>query len=402
MTKNVFVITKGSIIPEYDVQADSITVQNLCTLTLQDGDRICTHTEACLEVIHSRLEDGKVKRAIDLLKNKFSFRTAIQEAFPNFEFYQTTLEDLQLPTKKLIIKPTKGFFSAGVRVLEPHSDLAQIKKELTESLAEYRKYFSDAVLSKNTWLVEEYIAGEEIAVDMYFAEDGSPVILNITHHPIPKDPHYLNAIYWTHEKLFEKWLSPLEDFFHFLNTEVLHVTNFPIHAEFRIHQNELIPIELNPMRFGGFGLADLSFYGLGFNPYDFFFQNQKPDWKAIWATRKDQYICWTLAYNGKGVDISQNSPSYSAFADFCGLNHLIYLRPLDFQKQPVFAIAYLALDHPDKITEILNVDFSQFFSATSAKLHPLFFYPKTFKPTPRYTEKLPYSRALLRKRAKMS
>jgi hypothetical protein len=32
----------------------------------------------------------------------------------------------------------------------------------------------------------------------------------------------------------------------------LHLKNFPAHAEVRIDENKIIPIEVNPLRFGGF------------------------------------------------------------------------------------------------------------------------------------------------------
>jgi ATP-grasp domain len=47
---------------------------------------------------------------------------------------------------------------------------------------------------------------------------------------------------------------------------------FPIHAELKLMKGELFPIEFNPMRFGGLGLGDLSYYAFGINPYKYYFE----------------------------------------------------------------------------------------------------------------------------------
>lgn len=365
MNKRLFVVSKGMLIPEYEINAEIIEIQALCNRVVQD-EKICISGEACLEVVFARLEEGKIKRAVEILKNKFLFRSAIAERYPDFNYSKIELKDLINVRKKSVIKPVKGFFSAGVRILEPDMDLALIKQEIASDMDRLGDYFSDAVLSKEEWLLEDYLEGEELAVDMYYAVDGSPVILNILNHPMPVDLHYLNVIYWTSEDLFQKWRAELEDFFRFLNERVLNVANFPIHAEFRIFNGRLVPIELNPLRFGGFGLGDLSYYGLGFNPYDMFFEGKAPDWEAIWKKRKGKQLCWVLAYNGKEIDVSRHIPNHDAFLGFCGSKNVLYYRPVNWQKQPVFAIAYVALDHFKDIDRFLTLDFNQFFSPCSS------------------------------------
>jgi hypothetical protein len=362
MSENLFIFSNGALIPEYKIDANLLEIKDVINKQFRDRDKICINSEACLEVVYSQMEEGQTKAAIDLLKNKFAFRTATATFFPELHFYKTSLADLKTIEKKSVIKPIKGFFSAGVRVLEATDDLESIKQEISGEMSRLTKYFSEAVLSSEEWLVEEFIEGEEIAIDMYFAADGTPVILNITHHPMPTDTHYLNTIYWTSEKLFNTWKLPLERFFNFLNSEVLKVTNFPIHAEFRIKNGQLIPIELNPLRFGGFGLADLAYYGLGFNPYEMFFKGEVPDWDIIWKKHKGQRYCWVLGYNGKAINPELHTPNHDHFIDFCGLDSLLHYRPIDYKKQPVFALAYLSASTQEKIDSFLCVDFNQFFS----------------------------------------
>src|SRR5262245_4671264 len=55
------------------------------------------------------------------------------------------------------------------------------------------------------------------------------------------------------------------DFFTRLN-DSLGARSFPIHAELKLDGGRFMPIELNPMRYGGFGLADLTWHAFGFDP----------------------------------------------------------------------------------------------------------------------------------------
>ncbi len=358
----MLILTEGSLIPEYPLpNVPQCSIETLLTLIFSEEDRICVNSEASLEILYHQLPEGRKKSAIDLMKDKYAFRQAIAPLFPEFYFSKVCFEEWNGAPVKSVLKPVKGFFSAGVRIVEAGKDCAQLKTEIREEMDRLGEYFSESILSQEEWLLEEYIEGDEIAVDMYYAADGTPVILNLLLHPMPQDLHYLNVLYWTSEELFRTWEAPVKEFFCYLNHNVLQVSNFPIHAEFRIRNGRLVPIELNPMRFGGFGLADLVYYGLGCNPYELFFQGKRPDWDAIWKERKGSTLAWLLAYNGKDVMVDIATLQTEKFLQFCG-SDLLHYRPLDWRKQPVFGLAYLALNEPEKIDEILALDFNNFFT----------------------------------------
>ncbi|MBS0626392.1 MAG: ATP-grasp domain-containing protein [Verrucomicrobia bacterium] len=358
---NYFIVNSKSLTPAYPVDNQWLEEDSISELLFQDGDKICINSEACLQAVYERVGEGPRKRAIDLFKNKFLFRSALAEQFPNFQFHQTTLSDLKPVDRKSVLKPVKGFFSAGVRILSPEDDISELKREISAEMKNYGQYFSESVLSTEEWMVEEYIDGEEIAVDLFYSGDGTPVILNIAQHPMPSDLHYLNAVYWTSRSLFQQWQKPLEQFFSKLNSEILSVTHFPLHAEFRVQGDRLIPIEINPLRFGGFGLADLAYYSFGFNPYDLFFQDSSPNWEEIWSRSQKEFYCWALAYNGKAIDVNRSVPNHESFIEFCGKENMAFYRQMNWKTQPVFAIAYLALADDRVIRELLSADFNRFF-----------------------------------------
>jgi hypothetical protein len=360
-TNLFFIKNENALLPEYACSVEPISIEEAYQLDMRDGDKICINSESCLEVVHTRLKDGHTKKAIDLLKDKFAFRNALAPLFPDFHFHKTSLCSLENVDRRSIIKPVRGFFSAGVHELQPNQSLDSIKQKIAADVEKLSCYFPPSVLSSDDWLVEDYIEGEEISIDMYYNEKGSPVILNITAHPMPKDLAYLNAVYWTSDDLMRKWYQKALDFFDYLNKKVLNVTHFPIHGEFRIHNNCLVPIELNPLRFGGFGLADLAYYGWGINSYDAFFKGEEPSWEDIWQSRQANRFCWVLAYNGKNIDKTRQKPNHEQFISFCGKENLLHYRALEWEKQPVFAIAYLSCQGSSTIDALLSLDFNQFF-----------------------------------------
>jgi hypothetical protein len=141
---------------------------------------------------------------------------------------------------------------------------------------------------------------------------------------------------------------------------------FPIHAEFKLEEEgkALLPVELNPLRYGGFGLGDLSFYAYDQCPYFSFFQDQKYNWKALWnARRQGDYYAWVLAYNGTEVDRDKIdiTNAYTKLRAFIGDKPLLQLKELDYRNNPVFAIAYLAEDKEHRLTRWLDVEFQDFF-----------------------------------------
>ena len=65
---------------------------------------------------------------------------------------------------------------------------------------------------------------------------------------------------------------------------VLGLRNFPMHVEFRVdkHTGRAIPIEVNPLRFAGMCLNDLTRHTCGLLPVRAYFEGTHPNYATMW------------------------------------------------------------------------------------------------------------------------
>lgn len=330
-------------------------------------DKLYVPSQSSLELVMERIRCPQRLRAIELLSDKYQCRSIMKPLFPDFHFEASILsemkEDMFVRGRKYIIKPSKGFFGVGVKTVEKPTDIHRFKDEIQQELDLNRQIFSERVFS-NELIIEPFIEGDEYAVDMFYSEKGEPVIANITYHPLPRKKEYHHVLYYTSHRIFQQLYPQVESFFTRLNS-ILNLHSFPIHAEFKLERGkELLPVELNPLRYGGFGLTDLSYYAFGQCPYFCFFQDQKYHWKSLWNEhRQNKYYAWVLAYNGTEVDMERVNinHAHTKLRAFIGDKPLLHYQALDYRNNPVFAIAYLAEEKEHRLTRWLDVDFNDFF-----------------------------------------
>jgi len=356
--------TEDKIKVKDEIKIEVISEDNFrnSELILKAGDKVYAPTESALEIILERSEDNIFTNAVNLLKDKHKFRELMSNMYPNFYFSKTTIDKLEKikldRRKKYIVKPTKGFFGTAVKELTCETNISEITKDIRKELEENSRYFSESVLSKNELIIEQFVEGEEYAVDMYFDGDGKPEILNIYHHPLPEKKEYFHVLYYTNTYIFDSFYDRLNVIFVELN-KYLNINNFPIHAEFKLENDQLIPIEMNPLRYGGFGLADLAYHAFGFNPFNAFFDNFKPNWQQIWQNKKDMHFGWILGYNGTDIDMELNKPDHVAFREYLG--NILHYVEIDHKENPVFSIAYVKDDCSKSLQRFLKTEFNDFF-----------------------------------------
>ena len=93
------------------------------------------------------------------------------------EIQQLDPDKLNFP---FVIKPSVGFFSIGVHVIRNRSEWEMALMELNPE--KLKTIYPRNVLDTTIFIMEEYIEGEEYAIDCYFNHTGEVVILNILHH----------------------------------------------------------------------------------------------------------------------------------------------------------------------------------------------------------------------------
>lgn len=333
-------------------------------LAFQNTDKVCITSEAVIVDLLKHMQDEPRSRAIEILKDKLQFREILKTIFPDFYFH--ALKAYEIPqlniTEKCILKPAKGCFGTAVKIIDSRSDLNEVYQQIQAELNHNGAVFSDTVLSRNDFLLEKYISGEEYAVDMFYDKNGDPQIVNIYHHPIPPNPAYLHMIYYTGKEVFNTIYKQAKDFFGRLNNE-LNTSNLPIHAEFRLCEGILTPVELNPMRFGGMGLGSLIYHALGINPYECYLLDQEPDWEKVWSEVPDQDVfAYFIAYNGRTVNRETHAPDWEKLKS--KFTRVLLQQPFDYRTQLAFGIACLQ-EPKDRIAELLKIEFDDFFKPLS-------------------------------------
>jgi hypothetical protein len=324
-----------------------------------------SNSENALAWIDQHYGESDLSIQLQVLKNKVKFRELIKELFPDFYFKQISIDEIQrLPADEIrfpfVIKPAVGFFSIGVHIVENEKDWIKAKTELQAD--KLKSIFPENVLNTRNFIIEEFIRGEEYAIDYYYDNNGDAVLLNVLHHLFSSGTDTSDRVYSTSKSIIEKYKIDLEYFLSKIGKE-LDLKNFPAHAEVRIDENgKIIPIEVNPLRFGGFcTTADLLGVTLGFNEYKCFYENKKPDWDTIFKGKENKIFSVIILDNNSGIipsDILRFN--YSDLAkDF---EKPILIRELDINKYPVFGFAFIetAFSNKKELKDILISDLRKY------------------------------------------
>ena len=331
------------------------------------NSRILTNGENALGWVSEQLAGTPVAKAAQLFKDKAAFRRLLQPAFPELLFSELSLEELQsyipLPESyPFVVKPSVGFFSIGVHTVRSLDDWKHAQRRILEEVPGAKDSFPVHVLSQTRFLVESFIEGDEYAVDAYYDRNGEPVILNILEHRFASPDDVTDRLYTSSKQIIESLSQDAYEFLEGVNRQI-GIKNFPLHAEFRRSKNgSLVPIEVNPLRFGGWcTTGDFAQYAWGINSYEYFMNGATPDWAAIFSEREDKEYSLIVLDNTTGIPTSQLGPF-----DYDGLlkrfSKPLHLSKTDYAGAPIFG--FLIVETPRSNTEeldwILNSDLREF------------------------------------------
>jgi len=330
---------------------------------------IYTNSENSISWIENNFGSSILPVQIEIFKNKIKFRELLKDSFPNFFFKGVKQKDLRnINISKLkfpfIIKPTVGFFSLAVHKVVNDTEWKDVIEKIESEIKSFSGMYPEEVIGLTDFIIEEFIEGEEYAIDCYFDNEGDPVILNILHHLFSSGKDVSDRVYSTSEEIIEKHKNKILLFLKTIGKKV-NLKNFPAHVEVRIDGNgNLYPIEVNPLRFGGWcTTGDLSWYAFGFNSYEYFLKGKKPNWGEIYKTRKNKKYSIIVLDNNSGIEASEIELfNYNKLlGDF---TKPLTLRKADFRKYPIFGFLFVETICGDdqELNQILTSDLRKYIT----------------------------------------
>lgn len=315
--------------------------------------KLYSNSENSISWIEKNLGTTLLPNQINIFKNKIKFRDLLKAIFPNYFYLGVKFEDLdKIDTDKLpfplIIKPAVGFFSLGVHKVEIIEEWQQVILKIKNDISEINGFYPKEVLNTSNFIIEDCILGEEYAIDSYFDSEGKPVVLNILHHIFSSGKDVSDRVYTTSRMIIEEHLGNIENFLNNISNKAK-LKNFPLHVEVRIDESGIVnPIEVNPMRFGGWcTTADLTWHAYGINSYEYFLKELKPDWNNIFKVRKDKLYSIVVFDNNSGFKENEiESFDYDlALKDF---ENPLELRKIDINSYPVFGFLFTETSYENK------------------------------------------------------
>ncbi len=337
---------------------------------MQDKDTaVMINWEASLSFILQNLPKQRLNQ-VNTLKNKATFRRLFKELYPDLFYRELTrdaLGDFKFPREidKVVLKPSIGTASIGVRVVHGQHEWDQAVDLVLEDIDRATKQMNSTVLSDSLFLVEEFVEGEEFACDGFWDKNGKTIITGIYQHPFLSNSDVSDTVYYTSKQVVAKTIEPTMEVMNYIGAK-LGIRRFPFHFEFRLSSNgTLFPIELNPLRFGEVALPDTVEYAFGFNPYELFFTDESPDWNSLLANVDNSkiyaFIIGSLPphYTPEKYLIDQES-----FRNIFG-NRLLNYLPSEPTISKLFGVAHIVADKVEDVLDYLHLDFDRF-------LHPCF------------------------------
>ena len=337
----------------------------IATIKNNPSQRIYTNSENVLSWIDNHFGESELSKQINILKDKTKFREQIKALFPEFKFQKIRLENIQnIATEELsfpfVIKPSIGFLSIGVYIVNDENDWIKAKEKITPH--NLKSIFPKNVLDTSHFIIEDFIQGEEYAIDYYHNDKGEVVILNILHHVFSSGTDTSDRVYSTSKAIINQYKSELEQFLSTIGNK-LNLKDFPAHAEVRIDEKgKIIPIEINPLRFGGWcTTGDLSGIAVGLNPYKYYFENTCPNWDTIYEGKENKIFSIIVLDNNSGIkpaDIAKFD--YKALAN--DFENPILIRALDINIYPLFGFVFAKTDKKNKkeLYDILSSDLRKY------------------------------------------
>ncbi|WP_246169768.1 ATP-grasp domain-containing protein [Alkalibaculum sporogenes] len=325
------------------------------------------NSENSFQWINKNLKYTEIPRAIEMFKDKVMFRKLVQGIYPHFLFKEVSFEELlKIDTTKIkkpfIIKPTIGFFSMGVHKINEDSKWESIIELIQDEIYKVKGLYPMEVMNSSKFIIEEYIEGLEYAIDAYYDRNGDPVILNILEHPFSSNGDVSDRLYFTSKKIIRKYLTAFGDVLMSIG-KATGISNFPVHIEVRVDNiGNVIPIEVNPMRFAGWCTTDIAYYAYGINVYENYFYQTRPDWDKILKTDDNKLYCIVVGDIPGDIDLKEiKKINYESYLS--NFSNVLEFRKIDYNQYPVFSFSFISVEcNSNEVEKILKLDLRQYIT----------------------------------------
>jgi hypothetical protein len=332
-----------------------------------ENSLLYSNSENSISWIEENLKFSGLPDKIKLCKNKFLFRNLLHDLYPDFFYISVPFDKLESLDHKsftfpLIIKPAVGFFSLGVNKVENTEAWMETIQNLKFEIERINTLYPPEVLNTQEFIIEECISGQEFAVDCYYNVNGKPVILNILKHLFANSRDVNDRVYFTSKEIIETYRKPILNFLIEIGKRMKFI-NFPVHVEVRIDEaGKVVPIEFNPMRFGGWcSTPDLAWYAWGVNVYEYFFQGKEPDWNQL-LKNKDDHIYSNIVLNNSTGKQGKDIQAFDYDKLLSEFDKPLELRKTDFRKFPLFGFLFAETNKSNmqELMRILNSDLKDY------------------------------------------
>ena len=326
---------------------------------------IYTNSENAIGWIAEHLGHTGLPGRIDLLKDKLRFRRMLEDEHPGFFFAGIETDALRLLDPRtvpspFVVKPSVGFFSMAVRRVESPERWPAVLAEIEGELACFAGMYPGEVFDPGTFIIEQAIPGDEYAVDVYYDGEGRPVIVNVLHHLFRSGDDVSDTTYVTSKAVVERGIRMFTPQLARIG-ELAGLRNFPMHIEMRVDGRDIVPVEANPMRFAGFGGADIASFAWGIDSHELFLTGGRPDWAAAFAGKEDRVYSMFVGFVPEDTALADvERIDYEGFLS--NFSKPLALRRTDWPTWRVFAFVFSETG-PETAGEIernLSMDLSRY------------------------------------------
>jgi hypothetical protein len=263
-----------------------------------------------------------------------------------------------------IIKPALGFFSMGVYKVSNSDEWPDVRQAIHAEMEAVQSLYPPEVLDTTRFIIEDCIEGAEFAIDAYYNREGRPVIVDIYQHLFASDKDVSDRVYFTSKAIIEEYQERFQQILADIG-QLAALRRFPIHAEMRIDDaGNILPIEINPMRFGGWCATDIAHHAFQINPYQYFFEQREPAWDQILAAKGDEIYSLVVLDNASGI-AAKDIKKFDYEQLLKQFEKPLELRQIDFHEYPVFGFLFTEtrLENMAELEAILQSDLQEFIRA---------------------------------------